>query len=214
MAIKLIQVYFQGWIFFYLFFFKLCCPGGLAHSFLPTLYMCQDQGKAYSWLQWLISLSPRCSLRSPFHWSSADISPLPTCELSFCSADGCPDHKLLDSKFYFRRRFTAVQCAPSCEEHWGAASLTKLGDRKKRIKAGLKQGAKICCQMLKFLMFGLGFFGEEREVDVKWLLQSHKGLGWQEKVSFLGLLHQVIFRSIHGTYCWSYSQSPLLPQML
>lgn len=35
--------------------------------------------------------------------------------------------------------------------------LAKLGDRKKRIEAGLKQDAKVCCQMLKFLMFAVGF---------------------------------------------------------
>jgi len=204
MAIKFNQVYFQGWI---LFFFKLCCPGGLAHSFLPTLYMCQDQGKAYSWLQWLISLSP-CSSGSLFHWPSADISPLPSCELSFCFSSMTTS--------YLTPNFTAekVHCSAVRSILWGTLKsnckqvLTKLGDRKKIIKAGLKQDAEVCCHMLKFLMFGLVFlFWEERGVGVKWLLQSHKCLGWQEKVGLLGLL----FRSIHGTYCWSYSQSPLLP---
>lgn len=83
MDIKFIQVYFQGWIFF---FFQLCCPGAPSHSFLPMLYVCQDQGRPYSWLQWLISLSPRCSWGSLFHWPPAPVSPLLGCQLSFCSS--------------------------------------------------------------------------------------------------------------------------------
>lgn len=44
---------------------------------------------------------------------------------------------------------------------------TKMGGRKKRIKVVLKVDAEVSCQMLKFLVFDLGFVERRGEVIVK-----------------------------------------------
>lgn len=168
--------------------------------------MCQDQGRAYSWLQRLISLSPHCSLGRTFHWLSADIPLLPHRELSFCSASLTTNYST--PNFTLEKVHCSVDAVPPSHEEHCRLAPTKMGDRKKRIKAVLALDTKVYCQMLKLLMFELGFLerGSWSEVTPA-ELQRSRVTGESE----CSLLHQVIFRSIHGTYCGSYSQSPLLP---
>lgn len=78
------------------------------------------------------------------------------------------DHKLLDSKFYLEKVLCSTVHSILCGAQRSNCNqvLTKQGVGRKRIKAGLKQDATFSDQMLKFLVFGLGFWtgeGSQRE---------------------------------------------------
>lgn len=112
------------------------------------------------------SLLLHCSLGGPFHWPSAVVSPLPGCELSFCSSSLTTSYST--PNFTLEKVLCSTVHSILCGAQRSNCNqvLTKQGVGRKRIKAGLKQDATFSDQMLKFLVFGLGFWtgeGSQRE---------------------------------------------------
>lgn len=150
------------------------------------------------------SLLLHCSLGRPFHWPSAVVSPLPGCELSFCSSSLTTSYST--PNFTLEKVFCSTVHSILCGAQKSNCKpvLTKQGVGRKRSRLGWSRmpHSVIRCSGSWYLVW---VFGQEREVSVKWLLQSQRGLDWQKKMSFVALLVQVIFRPVHGAYCWSYS---------